>query len=100
LFILTCDAGHHDACDTWGPGSGAGFVVEITEEFGARVNLWASGFKLANDGHDTRAILAYLGHRSIMSTVRYTALTPTPRHKLDDAAQCPLHWARGLTWRL
>jgi site-specific recombinase XerD len=39
--------------------------------------LWhACGFKLANDGHDTRAIQAYLGHRSIMSTVRYTALTP------------------------
>ena len=39
----------------------------------------APGFdlaKLANDGHDTRAIQAYLGHRSIMSTVRYTALTP------------------------
>ena len=36
----------------------------------------ACGFKLANDGHDTRAIQAYLGHRSIMSTVRYTALTP------------------------
>ena len=34
------------------------------------------GFKLANDGHDTRAIQAYLGHRSIMSIVRYTALTP------------------------
>jgi len=34
------------------------------------------GYKLANDGHDTRAIQAYLGHRSIMSTVRYTALTP------------------------
>jgi type 1 fimbriae regulatory protein FimB/type 1 fimbriae regulatory protein FimE len=30
----------------------------------------ACGFKLANDGHDTRAI--NLGHRSIMSTVRYT----------------------------
>jgi site-specific recombinase XerD len=28
----------------------------------------ACGFKLANDGHDTRAIQAYLGHRSIMST--------------------------------
>jgi site-specific recombinase XerD len=36
----------------------------------------ACGFKLANDGHDTRAIQACLGHRSIMSTVRYTALTP------------------------
>src|SRR4029077_3955631 len=36
----------------------------------------ACGFKLANDGHDTRAIQAYLGHRSIMSTVRYAALTP------------------------
>jgi site-specific recombinase XerD len=30
----------------------------------------------ANDGHDTHAIQAYLGHRSIMSTVRYTALKP------------------------
>jgi integrase len=34
------------------------------------------GFKLANDGQDTRAIQAYLGHHSIQSTVRYTALTP------------------------
>jgi type 1 fimbriae regulatory protein FimB/type 1 fimbriae regulatory protein FimE len=36
----------------------------------------ACGFKLAKDGDDTRAIQAYLGHRSIMSTVRYTVLTP------------------------
>jgi type 1 fimbriae regulatory protein FimB/type 1 fimbriae regulatory protein FimE len=34
------------------------------------------GFKLANDGQDTRAIQHYLGHRSIASTVRYTALAP------------------------
>ena len=34
------------------------------------------GFKLANDGRDTRAIQHYLGHRSITSTVRYTALAP------------------------
>jgi hypothetical protein len=32
--------------------------------------------KLANDGQDTRAIQHYLGHRSIASTVRYTALAP------------------------
>jgi type 1 fimbriae regulatory protein FimB/type 1 fimbriae regulatory protein FimE len=34
------------------------------------------GYKLANDGHDTRAIQGYLGHRSIMSTQRYMALAP------------------------
>jgi integrase len=34
------------------------------------------GYKLANDGQDTRAIQHYLGHRSIASTVRYTALAP------------------------
>jgi site-specific recombinase XerD len=34
------------------------------------------GYKLANDGHDTRAIQQYLGHCSIASTVRYTALAP------------------------
>ena len=33
------------------------------------------GYKLANDGHDTRAIQHYLRHRSITSTVRYTALS-------------------------
>jgi type 1 fimbriae regulatory protein FimB/type 1 fimbriae regulatory protein FimE len=36
----------------------------------------ACGFKLANDGHDTRALQAYLGHRNIMHTVRYTELAP------------------------
>jgi type 1 fimbriae regulatory protein FimB/type 1 fimbriae regulatory protein FimE len=36
----------------------------------------ACGYKLANDGHDTRAIQAYLGHQNIMHTVRYTDLSP------------------------
>ena len=34
------------------------------------------GYKLANDGQDTRAIQHYLGHKSINSTMRYTALAP------------------------
>jgi integrase len=37
----------------------------------------ACGYKLANDGIDTRTIQAYLGHRSIQHTVRYTELAPT-----------------------
>jgi len=34
----------------------------------------ACGFKLANDGHDTRALQDYLGHRNIQHTVCYTEL--------------------------
>jgi integrase len=37
----------------------------------------SAGFKLAGDGHDTRAIQDYLGHRNISNTVRYTELSPT-----------------------
>jgi integrase len=37
----------------------------------------ACGFKLANDCVDTRTIQAYLGHKSIQHTVRYTELAPT-----------------------
>ena len=36
----------------------------------------ATGFALANKGTDTRTLQAYLGHRSIQSTVRYTELAP------------------------
>jgi type 1 fimbriae regulatory protein FimB/type 1 fimbriae regulatory protein FimE len=36
----------------------------------------AVGYKLANDGQDTRAIQLYLGHKSITHTVRYTELSP------------------------
>ena len=36
----------------------------------------ATGFALANKGTDTRTLQAYLGHRSIQSTVRYSELAP------------------------
>jgi site-specific recombinase XerD len=31
----------------------------------------ACGFKLANDGIDTRSLQAYLGHSNIQNTARY-----------------------------
>jgi site-specific recombinase XerD len=34
-------------------------------------------YALANRGHETRALQAYLGHRNIQHTVRYTELSPT-----------------------
>jgi integrase len=37
----------------------------------------ACGFKLANEGVDTRTIQGYLGHKSIQHTVRYTELAPS-----------------------
>ena len=36
----------------------------------------ACGYALANAGHDTRALQAWLGHRNIQHTVRYTELSP------------------------
>ncbi len=36
----------------------------------------STGYKLANDGHDTRSLQAYLGHKNIQHTVRYTELSP------------------------
>jgi type 1 fimbriae regulatory protein FimB/type 1 fimbriae regulatory protein FimE len=41
----------------------------------------AAGYKLANDGVDTRSLQAYLGHASIQNTVRYTELAP---HRFKD----------------
>jgi site-specific recombinase XerD len=40
----------------------------------------ACGFALANAGHDTRTLQAYLDHRNIQHTVRYTELS-TDRFK-------------------
>jgi integrase len=37
----------------------------------------SAGYKLAGDGHDTRSIQDYLGHKDIRHTVRYTALSPS-----------------------
>jgi site-specific recombinase XerD len=36
----------------------------------------ACRYSLASQGHDTRAIQDYLGHKNIQHTVRYTALAP------------------------
>jgi integrase len=35
------------------------------------------GYKLVNDGVDTRTIAAYLGHRNLQNTARYTAMSAT-----------------------
>jgi hypothetical protein len=37
----------------------------------------ACGYALANKGHDTRSLQAFLGHKNIQHTVRYTELSPT-----------------------
>jgi integrase len=69
-----------------GPFTTAGFA-RMVERAGVEANLpfkvhphmlrHACGFALANKGHDTRALQAYLGHRNIQHTVRYTELSPT-----------------------
>ena len=36
----------------------------------------STGFKGSNDGHDTRSLAHYLGHRNLQSPARYTELAP------------------------
>ena len=68
------------------PFTTAGFARTV-ERAGAEANLGfkahphmlrhACGFALASKAHDTRALQAYLGHKNIQHTVRYTELSPT-----------------------
>jgi integrase len=54
-------------------GKAAGFDMKIHPH----MLRHACGYKLANEGVDTRTIQGYLGHKSIQHTVRYTELAPT-----------------------
>ncbi len=77
-FVFTSERG--------APFGTAGFS-RMVERAGAEAKLafkvhphmlrHACGYALANQGHDTRALQAYLGHRNIQHTVRYTELSPT-----------------------
>jgi len=53
----------------------AGQVAGISFAVHPHMLRHACGFKLANDGHDTRAVQHYLGHKNIQHTVKYTELT-------------------------
>jgi integrase len=77
-FVFTSERG--------APFSTAGFA-RMVERVGAAAGFGfkahphmlrhACGYALANKGHDTRALQAYLGHKNIQHTVRYTELAPT-----------------------
>jgi type 1 fimbriae regulatory protein FimB/type 1 fimbriae regulatory protein FimE len=53
-------------------GAAAGFAFKAH----AHQLRHACGFALASKGRDTRTLQAYLGHRNITHTVRYTELAP------------------------
>jgi site-specific recombinase XerD len=50
--------------------------IVIIGEAATKLLRHSTGYKLANDGHDTRSIQQYLGHKNITHTVRYTELSP------------------------
>ena len=54
-------------------GRDAGFTFKVHPH----MLRHSCGYKLANDGKDTRSIQDYLGHQNIQHTVKYTALSPT-----------------------
>ena len=54
----------------------AGALAKLAYKAHPHMLRHACGFALANKGHDTRALQAYLGHRNIQHTVRYTESAP------------------------
>ena len=50
----------------------AGVVADLGIKVHAHMLRHSTGYKLANDGHDTRSIQSCTGHRSIQNTTRYT----------------------------
>lgn len=54
----------------------AGEVARLGMPIHPHMLRHSTGFKLANDGQDTRAIQHYLGHKNIQHTVSYTQLAP------------------------
>ena len=54
----------------------AGIVAGLGFKAHPHMLRHACGFALANKGHDTRSLQAYLGHKNIQHTVRYTELAP------------------------
>ena len=53
----------------------AGEIAELGLSVHPHMLRHSTGYKLANDGQDTRAIQHYLGHKNIQHTVRYTELS-------------------------
>ena len=54
----------------------AGRLAELSFPTHPHMLRHGTGYYLANKGVDTRTIQAYLGHRNIQHTVRYTELAP------------------------
>jgi type 1 fimbriae regulatory protein FimE len=53
-----------------------GHAAKLTFPIHPHMFRHACGYKLANEGHDTRSLQHYLGHKNIAHTVRYTDLAP------------------------
>jgi site-specific recombinase XerD len=58
-------------------------LINALTEFERSLMRHACGFKLAHDGHDTRAIQEWLGHRNIQHTTRYAELSSRSGSKIS-----------------
>jgi type 1 fimbriae regulatory protein FimE len=63
-----------DACVFVSERGGIGEAAKMPFRIHPHMLRHACGYKLANDGHDTRALQHYLGHKNIQHTVRYTEM--------------------------
>jgi integrase len=77
-FVFTSERGGPFTTDSFNwMVKRAGQKAKLPFQCHAHMLRHSAGYKLAGDGHDTRSIQDYLGHKDIRHTVRYTELSPT-----------------------
>jgi hypothetical protein len=77
LYVMVRERGYRGGADHFRSiVARTGLAAKLPFSVHPHMLRHACGFKLANEGHDTRSLQQHLGHKNIAHTVRYTDMAP------------------------